>query len=85
MEGQSLPMSELWFEAVILGVAVWLLTGNPLAAAGLALMTVVIGFTAYHAGYGDGALAEIAKRGHSESEAFTAESASAVAASSEPH
>lgn len=55
-------MSELWLEAVILGVAVWLLTGSPVAGGVLTLVTIFMGFTAYHAGYGDGALAETTRR-----------------------
>jgi hypothetical protein len=56
--GQSAGMVELSLEAIVLGVGVGLLTGNVLAAGVAALVTAFIGLTAYHAGYGDGALAE---------------------------
>ena len=58
-------MAELWLEAIILGVAIWLTTANPLVAAGAALVTLFIGMTAYQSGYGDGALSASRPRGRS--------------------
>lgn len=49
-------MAELWLEAIVLGVAIWLTTGNALVGAAATLVTLFIGMTAYQTGYGEGAL-----------------------------
>ena len=49
-------MAELWLEAIVLGIAIWLTTANVLVAAGASLAALFIGMTAYQSGYGDGGL-----------------------------
>jgi len=58
-------MAELWLEALILAVAIWLTTGNVPVAAGAAIVALFVAMTAYERGYGDGALATDRQRGRS--------------------
>ena len=57
-------MAELWLEAIILGIVIWLTTGNALVGAGATLVTLFIGMTAYQTGYGEGAVST-SRRGRS--------------------